>query len=41
MTEYAWRFRYPGDPFEPPVDEVADAIDVADEVVSQVSLRAI
>jgi HEPN domain-containing protein len=37
LTEYAWRFRYPGDLFEPDLDEVAEALDIADRVVGAVS----
>jgi HEPN domain-containing protein len=32
LTEYAWRFRYPGDVAEPPVDEARSALAVAREV---------
>ena len=32
LTEYAWRFRYPGDLDEPPVEEAQDALLVAREV---------
>ena len=32
LTEYAWRFRYPGDPEEPPEDEARSALEVAREV---------
>lgn len=30
---YAWRFRYPGDLFEPPEDEVRGALMAATEFV--------
>jgi HEPN domain-containing protein len=33
LTEYAWRFRYPGEVFDPADDEIADAMAVAAEVV--------
>ena len=36
LTEYAWRFRYPGDVFEPDFDEVVAALDIADRVVEAV-----
>lgn len=32
LTEYAWRFRYPGDLDEPPVEEAREALAVAQEV---------
>jgi len=37
LTEYAWRFRYPGDLFEPDPNEVAQALDVADRVLGAVA----
>lgn len=37
FTEYAWRFRYPGDVFEPDRDEVVSALAVATDVVEAVS----
>jgi len=37
LTEYAWRFRHPGEPFEPEVAEVRDAIGRATEVVEAVT----
>ena len=36
LTEYAWRFRYPGEVFEPERDEVDDALVVARRVVAEV-----
>ena len=36
FTEYAWRFRYPGEVFEPDVAEVADALEVATMIVEAV-----
>lgn len=39
FTEYAWKFRYPGIPDEPALDEVDDAIAVARDVVRAVSAR--
>jgi HEPN domain-containing protein len=32
LTEYAWKFRYPGDPEEPAPDEAAQALGTALEV---------
>lgn len=32
LTEYAWKFRYPGDPDEPSFDEVKEALQIAIEV---------
>jgi len=29
LTEYAWKFRYPGEPEEPSVQEVQEALDLA------------
>jgi len=39
LTEYAWRFRYPGIPDEPGLDEVDEAIAVAREVVKAVCAK--
>jgi HEPN domain-containing protein len=39
FTEYAWRFRYPGEIFEPPVEEVGDAMTIGAEVVEAVASR--
>jgi HEPN domain-containing protein len=33
LTEYAWRYRYPGEPFAPPRDEVQVALGLARETV--------
>jgi hypothetical protein len=33
LTEYAWRFRYPGEPAEPPLDEARAALAVAERAV--------
>ena len=33
LSEYAWRYRYPGDPSQPTSDEVEEALAVAREVV--------
>lgn len=35
LTEYAWRFRYPGEVFEPDRQEVEDALELASRVVSE------
>jgi len=32
LTEYAWKFRYPGDPEEPTPEEAAEALATAQEV---------
>lgn len=40
FTEYAWRFRYPGELFEPPAEEVRDAIEVAGRFVASVRVIA-
>jgi len=42
LTEYAWRFRYPGDPEEPAVDEVRLALLIAQEALEAIlaKLRA-
>lgn len=29
LTEYAWRYRYPGDPTEPNMQDVLEALDIA------------
>lgn len=39
LTEYAWRFRYPGEVFEPEREEVDDVLDVARRVVDEVAAR--
>jgi len=36
LTEYAWRFRYPGEPAEPSVGEARAALAVAERVVSAI-----
>jgi HEPN domain-containing protein len=40
MTEYAWRFRYPGEVFEPERREVEDAYGLARRVVDEVAAAA-
>ena len=37
LTEYAWRFRYPGEILEPERAEVDDALDIARRVVEAVA----
>ena len=39
LTEYVWRFRYPGEVFEPDPDEVVTALDLARQVVAEVTSR--
>jgi HEPN domain-containing protein len=39
LTEYAWRFRYPGEPEEPTEDEARAAIEVAREVYAAILTR--
>jgi HEPN domain-containing protein len=35
-TDYAWKFRYPGTPYEPSREEAATALEVAREVVGAI-----
>ena len=39
LTEYAWRFRYPGDPEEPTIDEVRHVLLIAREVLEAILAR--
>ena len=39
LTEYAWRFRYPGDLVEPSVDEASEALAIAREVFDSLLSR--
>lgn len=39
LTEYAWRFRYPGDVEDPPVEEAQDALATAREVFDALMAR--
>ena len=39
LTEYAWRFRYPGDLDEPPVEEAREALTIATEVLEALLTR--
>ena len=39
LTEYAWRFRYPGEPDAPPLDEAETALALAREVYDAIARR--
>lgn len=39
LTEYAWRFRYPGEPEEPPREEAEEALALAREVYEAILAR--
>jgi HEPN domain-containing protein len=39
LTEYAWRFRYPGEIFEPERTEVDEALGIASGIVDEVAGR--
>jgi HEPN domain-containing protein len=39
LTEYAWKFRHPGEPAEPPVEEAQEALACAGEVYEAVLNR--
>jgi len=39
LSVFAWAFRYPGDPEEPPSSEVAEAIEIAREVFEAMLAR--
>jgi HEPN domain-containing protein len=39
LTQYAWKFRYPGEPQEPSIEEAKQAIALAREVYEAVVLR--
>lgn len=39
LTEYAWRFRYPGEVFEPAMDEIGRALTIASDVLGAVASR--
>lgn len=39
LTEYAWRFRYPGEPEEPSQEEAEDAIELAEEIFEATMVR--
>jgi HEPN domain-containing protein len=36
LTEYAWKFRYPGHPYEPTSSEVAESLTTAREVIDRI-----
>jgi HEPN domain-containing protein len=39
LTEYAWKFRYPGDPQEPSLEEAEEALVIAKELYEAVLTR--
>jgi len=39
LTEYAWKFRYPGDMNEPPKEEADRAVELAQSVIGAVVER--
>ena len=39
LTEYAWRFRYPGDLVEPSIEEASEALAIAREVFDSLLSR--
>ncbi len=39
LTEYAWKFRYPGDPDEPSREEAQEALDTAKEVFISITSK--
>ena len=39
LTEYAWKFRYPGDPEEPTQQEADEALAIAREVFDAILAR--
>ena len=39
LSEFAWRFRYPGEPFEPSLGEAAEALRIACSVVAVTAER--
>ena len=39
LTQYAWRFRYPGEPEEPPLDEAQQALRLARQVIDAIASR--
>jgi HEPN domain-containing protein len=39
LTEYAWRFRYPGEPSEPSREEAEEALDTAREIFEVLASR--
>ena len=39
LTEYAWKFRYPGDPEEPSSEEAQESLDIARKVFDAIISR--
>jgi hypothetical protein len=39
LTEYAWKFRYPGELEEPPLPEAEAALDLAREIYTAILAR--
>jgi HEPN domain-containing protein len=39
LTEYAWKFRYPGEPEEPSLEEAEEALQIAQEVYEAILAR--
>ena len=39
LTDYAWKFRYPGEPDEPPREEAEEALALAREVYEAILAR--
>ncbi len=39
LTEFAWKFRYPGEPEEPSIQEVQEAIQIANEIQKAILFR--
>ncbi len=39
LTEFAWRFRYPGEPEDPTPEEAEDALATAREVYEAIATR--
>jgi len=39
LTVYAWAFRYPGEPVDPPEDETREALDLARRVFAEIRRR--
>jgi hypothetical protein len=36
LSQYAWRFRYPGEPFEPSPEDIRQALRLASETLDAV-----
>jgi HEPN domain-containing protein len=39
LTQYAWRFRYPGAPYEPSATEAVEALATAEALVREIEIR--